>query len=181
MSVAATALAGSLIGATGTASAAGTGTTGTAEFAAQAKKAGLTGSQAKELQSRVDRYLADLGGKQVAVNKIERGDMSVLVTLPGERVARDLTAQKQFAWYCPYENFCMYRGESGTGDQLNLYNCKTYGLTNWKGNGSWYNNQTPGTRAKLMDRNHNVLVTTVGAPSYNPSYNWDPIWYVKPC
>ncbi len=176
MAFAATALAGSLIGASGTASAAGT-----AGFADQAKKAGLSGSQAKELQTRVNDYLARTGGKQVAANRIELDGATLTLTLPGERKTRDLSSANAKFAECRYERFCMFRGESFTGDQLDLYYCKDHALSNWRGYGSWFNNQTPGTQARLKDRNRNVVTTTVGAPSYHPSYYWEPIWYVRPC
>ncbi|MEU7135558.1 hypothetical protein [Streptomyces sp. NPDC046261] len=176
MVFAATALAGSLIGTSGTASAAGT-----ADFGAQAKKAGLSGAQAKELQSRVDDYLARGGGRQVAANKIELDGASLTLALPGEKKARDLSSANAKFAECRYERFCMFRGQNFTGDQLDLYYCKDHALSNWRGYGSWLNNQTPGTQARLKDRNRNVVTTTVGAPSYNPSYYWEPIWYVRPC
>ncbi|MCC3777651.1 hypothetical protein [Streptomyces sp. UNOB3_S3] len=177
MTVAATALAGSLIGATGTASATGT----QQDFAAQAKTAGLTVSQTKELQGRVDGYLKALGGEQVAANKIEIEGGTVLLALPGEERARDLKAKDAKFVDCPYENFCMFRGTYYTGDQMNLYNCRNYGLTNWVGNGSWWNRQTPGTQARLLGQSGNLVTLTAGAESWQAVYNWDPIWTVRPC
>ncbi|MEV5240955.1 hypothetical protein AB0K89_17895 [Streptomyces cinnamoneus] len=176
--VAATALAGSLIGTAASA------TTARADFAAQAQQAGLTGSQARELQSRVDGYLATTGGRQTAANKIETGAGTLVLTLPGEEKARDLDAKAGAAarlGACPYENFCMYRGTYYTGDQLNLYHCRDHALSNWRGWGSWVNNQTPGTQARLLDRNHGVVTTTAGAYSWEANYYWEPIWYVRPC
>ncbi|MEU3353418.1 hypothetical protein [Streptomyces sp. NPDC037389] len=177
MAFATTALAGSLIGATGTASAAGTHK----DFAAQAKQAGLTAPQAKVLQNRVDGYLKTLGGRQVAANKIEIKGGTVLLTLPGEERARDLSAKDAKFVDCPYENFCMFRGTYYTGDQLNLYYCRDQGLTNWVGNGSWWNRQTPGTQARLLGKGGNLVTLTAGAESWEAVYNWDPIWTVRPC
>ena len=156
------------------------------DFTAQTKKAGLSSAQTTALQAKVDHYLAKADGRQVSANKIVMSDGAQLtVVAPGQKYARDLAAppqtRKVTAWECDYKYFCMYRGQNGTGDRLALYNCRDYALSNWTGYGSWYNNQTPGTRAQLKGRNREVLVTTLGAPSYNPSYNWDPIWYVKPC
>ncbi|GAA2707472.1 MULTISPECIES: peptidase inhibitor family I36 protein [Streptomyces] len=178
---AAAALAASLIGANGTASAAPAATAARPDFAAQAASAGLSGSRAEELQHKVDDYLARLGGRQVAANKVEFEGGTVVVALPGEKQARDLgKADAKFA-DCPYENFCMFRGTYYTGDQLNLYYCRDQGLTNWTGNGSWWNRQTPGTQARLLGRNHDVVTVTAGAESWQAVYNWDPIWYVRPC
>ncbi|MEU8582345.1 peptidase inhibitor family I36 protein [Streptomyces abikoensis] len=177
LTLAATALAGSLIGATGTASASGT----QQDFATQAKKAGLSAPQGKELQNRVDGYLKTLGGKQVAANKIEIKGGSVLLALPGEERARDLSGAKAKFADCDYGNFCMFRGTYYTGDKLSLYYCKDYGLTNWVGNGSWWNRQTPGTQARLLGKGGGLVTITPGAESWEAVYNWDPIWTVRPC
>lgn len=167
----------SAISATSATSATGNGQ----EFAAQAKHAGLTGAEAKQLQTTVDGYLATQGGTQVAANKIALpGRGEIVVALPGERQARDLTAAKS-ARACPYENFCMYTGTNYTGTQFNLWQCQTYDLSNWNYPGSWINNQTPGTRARFLDRNYNTIYTTPGAYSYSSYYNWAPVWHVIPC
>ncbi|MBT2390766.1 hypothetical protein J7E87_15380 [Streptomyces sp. ISL-1] len=154
---------------------------GQGRFAAQAKQAGLTGAEAKQLQTSVDGYLATQGGTQVAANKIVLpGKGEIVVALPGERQARDLTGAKT-ARACPYENFCMYTGTNYTGTQFNLWRCQTYDLSNWNYPGSWINNQTPGTRARFLDRNYNTIYTTPGAYSYSSYYNWAPVWHVIPC
>jgi len=178
------------VGLTGSASAANAQADTDTAFAKQARTGGLTAERADALQTKVDRLLSRDGGRQVSANEIRLADgASLLVAVPGEKYARDLTkttsaptgTRSAAAWECDYEYFCMYRGQNGTGDRLALYTCVDHALSNWTGYGSWYNNQTPGTQAKLKDRNRNVLVTTVGAPSYHPSFNWDPIWYVRPC
>jgi hypothetical protein len=182
--VAAAAVALLAVGMTGPASAE-TAQAGAA-FGEQTRAAGLTEERADALQAKVDRYLAREDGRQVSANEIRLANgAALLVAVPGEKYARDLTkptgTRAAAAWECDYEYFCMYRGQNGTGDRLALYHCRDHALSNWVGYGSWYNNQTPGTQAQLKGRNGNVLVTTVGAPSYHPSFNWDPIWYVKPC
>ncbi|MGW7444004.1 hypothetical protein [Kitasatospora sp. NPDC054795] len=47
--------------------------------------------------------------------------------------------------------------------------------------GSWYNNQSAGLKAKMYDKNLNLIYTTPGAPYGDPNANWAPVWYVKPC
>ncbi len=157
-----------------------------AAFGGQARAAGLSQGQADALQAKVDGLLDRQEGRQVSANEISLADgATLLVSVPGEKYARDLTSpvgtRAAAAWECSYEYFCMYRGQNGTGDRLALYNCRDYALSDWEGLGSWWNNQTPGTRAQLKDQNRNVVTTTLPASSYNPSYNWTPIWYVKPC
>ncbi|MER5462162.1 hypothetical protein ABT010_15995 [Streptomyces sp. NPDC002668] len=175
-----TLIAAAMIGLTGTASAA----SGIShqEFAAQAKHAGLTGAQAKQLQTTVDGFLTTAGGRQVAANKIElAGRGEIVVAVPGERYARDLSGAAGPKAACPYENFCMWTGTSFTGTQFNLWKCQTYDLSNWNGPGSWSNNQTPGTRARFLDRGYNTIYTTPGAYANNGNYNWAPVWHVIPC
>ncbi|MFC4609919.1 hypothetical protein ACFO9E_19200 [Streptomyces maoxianensis] len=175
-------IAATAIGLTGPATAATSAAgNGQGRFAAQAKQAGLTGAEAKQLQTSVDGYLATQGGTQVAANKIALpGKGEIVVALPGERQARDLTGAKT-ARACPYENFCMYTGTNYSGTQFNLWRCQTYDLSNWNYPGSWINNQTPGTRARFLDRNYNTIYTTPGAYSYSSYYNWAPVWHVIPC
>ncbi|MFF4923459.1 peptidase inhibitor family I36 protein [Kitasatospora sp. NPDC001261] len=47
--------------------------------------------------------------------------------------------------------------------------------------GSWYNNQSTGTKAKMYDKYKNLIYTTPGAPYGDPNANWAPVWYVKAC
>ncbi|MFI9585630.1 peptidase inhibitor family I36 protein [Streptomyces sp. NPDC052236] len=178
-------IAAAVIGLTGTASASAA-TTGTdQDFAAQARQAGLTGTQAKELQTRVTGYLTSVGGKQVSANKIAlAGKGEIVVAVPGERHARDLTstaAKPGTKAACPYENFCMWTGTNFTGTQFNLWKCQTYDLANWNDPGSWSNNQTPGTRARFLDRNYNTIYTTPPAYANSGYYDWAPVWHVVPC
>ncbi|MGW1712731.1 peptidase inhibitor family I36 protein [Streptomyces sp. NPDC002156] len=183
-SVAAATLALLAVGLTGPASA-GTAQADTA-FGAQARAAGLTQVQADALQTEVEGNLARLGGRQVSANEIRLAEgATLLIPVPGEKYARDLTSpagtRTAAAWECDYGWFCMYRGENGTGERLALYYCQDRLLDNWTGYGSWWNNQTPGTQAQFKDRNRNVIFTTPGASSWDDSYYWTPVWYVKPC
>ncbi|MFI6102993.1 peptidase inhibitor family I36 protein [Streptomyces sp. NPDC051310] len=142
-------------------------------FTAEAEEAGLDDDEAEELQRQVDHYVARQGGTQVALNRIVVAGMGeIVLPLPGARQARA---------DCPAQNFCMFTGPDFTGAQFNLYRCATYTLENWTGDGSWINNQTPGTRAQFLDRNRNVIHTTPGAYSASSRYNWDPVWYVVNC
>lgn len=153
------------------------------DFTAQARKAGLTGAQARELQTRVDEYLARMGGTQVAANRIDLKGGDIVVAVPGEKYTRDLNTPAVAHPHdaCPYGDFCMFTGTGFTGSQFNLYTCGTYDLSNWNGNGSYDNNQTPGTAAKMLDRNYNVIDTTPGAYWLQSTYDWTPVWHVVPC
>lgn len=152
-------------------------------FAAQVANAGLTAAQAEQLQNKVDGYLAGFGGVQVSANKIDLNGLgAIVVAVPGERYAHDLAEPQSVGTLdvCHYRYFCLYRGTGYTGDQLDLYHCQTYSLSSWVGEGSYINNQTFGTVAHLMDYHH-VTITYSGAYDPDPYYNWNPIWFIKPC
>jgi len=157
-----------------------------AAFAQQARAAGLSRADAGALQAKVDRYLARHDGRQIAANEIDLGDGAKLtVTVPGERRVRDLnasaTSRAAAQWECRQDYFCMYRDVLGYGDRLDLYYCQDYALQDWTGDGSYYNLQTRGTQALMKDRNRTVIDITPGAPYGHPSYDWTPVWYVRPC
>ncbi|MFJ4244813.1 hypothetical protein ACIP17_29920 [Streptomyces iakyrus] len=185
-SLAAVALALLSVGWAGSASA-GTAPT-SAVFDEQASAAGLSRDEADALQAKVDRYLARQDGRQVSANEIVLADGARLtVTVPGERYVREMntsatTASRSAAqWECDYTYFCMFRQTLGMGDRLALYHCQDYALQNWTGEGSYYNNQTPGTRAVFKNQNRNVIDTTLAAPFSVASYDWTPVWFVRPC
>ncbi|MEU6378960.1 hypothetical protein [Streptomyces sp. NPDC046909] len=172
------------VGVAGPASAATTHTP--ASFAQQARAAGLSRADTAALQTKVDRYLTHHDGRQIAANEIDLGDGATLtVTVPGEKRVRDLntstTSRAAAQWECQQEYFCMYRDVLGYGDRLALYYCQDYALQDWTGDGSYYNLQTRGTQALMKDRNRTVIDITPGAPYGNPSYDWTPVWYVRPC
>lgn len=122
------------------------------DFTAQALRAGLTRTQAATLQTRVDSYLAQLGGTQVAANEIRLAHgADLLLVLPGEKTAHSLTATPSSAtpaagsktaapnaiapfagsqcWVanpsacCSYHYICGWSGEYGTGDVVTAYYC----------------------------------------------------------
>ncbi|MFK4222367.1 hypothetical protein [Streptomyces sp. NPDC019890] len=182
VAAAVTGFTGPATAASGTGAGSSTGSGSGQGFTAQAKQAGLTTAEARQLQRTVDGYLTTVGGKQVAPNRIElAGQGEIVVAMPGERYARDLSSPAGTRAACPYENFCMWTGTGFTGTQFNLWKCGTYDLSNWNGPGSWSNNQTPGTRARFLDRGYNTIYTTPGAYANSAYYNWTPVWHVVPC
>lgn len=85
---------------------------------------------------------------------------------------------------CPYEYFCMWQGQSGTGEQFNVSTCnenQELPGSGWNGYGSWANNQTPGTDAYLLNSSYQVVYTTPAPVFWNSDYNWGPIWYADAC
>ncbi|PSM37249.1 hypothetical protein C6Y14_43015 [Streptomyces dioscori] len=157
-----------------------------AAFTQQARDAGLSRDDAEALQTKVERYLTHHDGRQVAANEIALADGATLtVTVPGEKYVRELnTSAKSRAaaqWDCDQDYFCMYRQTLGMGDRLSLYHCQDYALQDWIGEGSYYNLQTRGTQALLKNQNRTVIDITPAAPFSNASYDWTPVWYVRPC
>ncbi|MBT2506515.1 hypothetical protein J7I98_11520 [Streptomyces sp. ISL-98] len=151
------------------------------DFAAQARTAGLSAGQTEGLQARVDAFKERTGGVQTAPNKILLGSGAELtVVVPGETYARDLDAPVGTRAPCAYLRFCAYSGENFTGSQINMYTCRSYSIP-WTGNGSWDNNQSSGTRARMYNGSGSLIYTTPGARSYDRSGNWTPVHSVRNC
>jgi hypothetical protein len=152
-------------------------------FADQIQKAGLSSAQARQLQAEVDSYLAKLSGTQVAANEISLGPGArILVTIPGERAARSLTAALLEPNGCPYLYLCAYQYQNFQGSAFQVTKC---GSTNapyipWAGYGSWRNNQSPGTRPVFW-RCSGYTDWMPPAYSSNSSYDWTPICYTQAC
>lgn len=173
------AVAGMLVGAAvGSAQAAGSASDG---YAAQAARIGLSKAQAASLQREVDTYLTKNGGTQVGINKIQLDDGVLLVPLPGEQHARDLAipADAQING-CPYYDFCVYSGTYYSGNVHYWSSCTNHQMT-WSGPGSWINNQSTGTRARMKNSAYTVIYTTPGAYSSDPTGDWTPVYWVQPC
>ncbi|MFF6992613.1 hypothetical protein [Streptomyces sp. NPDC010273] len=149
-------------------------------FASQADALGLTTGQAKELQGRVDGYLSELGGRQVAVNKIDLGGATVLLSLPGEKTARDVSANSQPGLVCPEYTFCAWSQRFFTGDLYEMYQCRTWNIP-WVNRGSWMNNQTTGTIAFFMDEQKISRWNDRGALDQDEDADWSWVWYVHNC
>jgi hypothetical protein len=90
---------------------------------------------------------------------------------------------------CPAGYFCVYTGPNYTGKMFKLYNCKEYNLYGWNGRGSYENNNNPPVDAVLQDV-HYQQITRVRAKEaqrspfdryYDASYDFRPVWHIKPC
>jgi hypothetical protein len=175
------------LGAAAGASSAATNTAAGSRYAAQAAHAGLTTAQTTALQKEVDRYLAQTGGTQISANRIDVPDGFVLVAVPGEKYARDLrtTTRPAAAADCNYTNFCGWPKANYEGTVWQHSSCNTYWEIpdGWNSGGSWWNNQTPGTVARMYGKTHNLVYQTppAGQNSWDANANWHPVWYVKVC
>jgi hypothetical protein len=148
-SVLVTAVAGmvlaTLVGSVGSANAASA-----VPFAAQARADGLSAMEESGLQKRVDVYLDSLGGTQIAPNEIVFGGADLLVTVPGEQHARDLSAPAAAAVTCASGDFCGWQLHNFGGDRFAQSMCGVkvkipvgwWTATGGSFQGSYWNNQT---------------------------------------
>jgi len=156
------------------------------DFAAQARDNGLSDTQAQTLQREVDSNLARLGGTQVAINKIEFYGGGLVLALPGEKYARDLTipgnatatAQSVLAPPTCFDgDLCLYSGAGHTGNYRYYYACQTVPMP-WFGLGSYNDNQFTGTITIFY--NVNGTTTRITA-KVSHNINWTPIYQIKVC
>ena len=185
----------------------GTGTGTAATYAAQAEGAGLSGAQASALQARVDTYLAlEPGARQVSANRVDFTGGVVTIGVPGQVRPADLggrggdlgargdgardvgvgVVRPEYGEFpCTYEDLCIFQYNNANllgspGEEVDYFRCGTYPLPGWTStNGAYVNDQTPGTVARFLDVNHNVLESSTAHDS--GAINWDPVWYVRPC
>jgi hypothetical protein len=150
-------------------------------FAVQAERAGLSSAQAKALQATVRARIAELGGEQIAPNKVRlTKDVTLTVVVPGEKYVRELDQPVGTLAACNYYYFCAYSGTYFSGDQINMYSCRSYSIP-WVGNGSWDNNQSTGTRARMYNSAGSLIYTTPGARSYDNVGDWTSVYTVRNC
>jgi hypothetical protein len=158
------------------------------KFAKQGRAAGLTAVQTSKLQAKADKYLSELGGTQVALNKIDlNGKASVFIALPGEDHPRELQSQYgaqatdvNCTGGADYLHFCAYSGSNFGGDQIDMYTCGRYFMPFGSG-GSWDNNQTAGTQAAFYRQDNSLIHYTAGAHSLNLHADWLPVYWVVNC
>jgi hypothetical protein len=150
-----------------------------ADFAGQARAAGLTAKQAAALQGKADAYLAKLGKgvTQKTFNKIALPGADLYLTVPGEAQPRGVAAT-----YCAYYYFCAYSGERQTGDSIHMYDCGVYNYIPWVSTGSWVNNQTRGTRPWLQFWTDGSWWQMPGAYAQQlTGVGWYPVDGIIPC
>src|SRR6185369_15918921 len=152
-------------------------------FAAQGEAAGLTAA----LQAEADRYLREFGGNQVALNQIELTGATIRIAAPGEQQPRRLGTAAVRDANCDgggadHHHFCAYRRSNFTGANIDMYACGVYDIPeSWVGPGSWVNNQSTGTRARMLNDAGSVVHTTPPARSRDANGNWTPVDRVWNC
>jgi hypothetical protein len=156
-------------------------------FAGQARSAGLTASQTWELQREVNSYLRKFGGTQVAINQVDFPGGNIVFAVPGERFAHEVTGSPSASGLhrrdgenCPYLDFCAFQGTDYSGNAVDLYQCNQWHGTLWTSNGSWKNDQTPGTQAHILYAD-GTKYTTPGAWSANSDFSWADVTAYEAC
>lgn len=83
---------------------------------------------------------------------------------------------------CPYTYFCAYEGPGYTGNFVKMWQCSDVRWIPWTTtNGSWINNQTPGTRARF-DLSNGSSAHTYGAYyAVSGGINWNTVYHIDPC
>ncbi|MEV0254622.1 hypothetical protein AB0H82_10195 [Streptomyces sp. NPDC050732] len=77
---------------------------------------------------------------------------------------------------CPPGSFCIY-----TMDRVFIFkDCYKQELPEGLNSGSWFNNQSPRTTAKLYNK-AGQLIYTIGAPSKGSFGNWSKLGFIDPC
>jgi hypothetical protein len=128
-----------------------------------------------------DGAKARAGGTQVAINQVRWDGGDTLIPLPGETRARELgvAATAASPYGCDPGQFCTYVNKNYTGMIDRMSSCtshKTHGLFV-----SYVNNQTRGTRARLYDKNLNLLSYTKAAPDKGTTSLGYPTFFIRPC
>ncbi|MEU8825733.1 hypothetical protein [Streptomyces sp. NPDC048636] len=83
---------------------------------------------------------------------------------------------------CPKYYFCGYKDANYGRLAFKFKDCYLQEIPDGlNSGGSWYNNQSNGTKAKMYDKNKHLIYTTPGAPYGNAHGNWAPVWYVDAC
>ncbi|WP_333738533.1 hypothetical protein [Streptomyces sp. IBSBF 2806] len=161
---------------------AASGESGRFTFVQQADRLGLTTAERHSVQSRVNAYIEKRGGTQVALNKISLDDQGsyALLTLPGEKKVREVSAPKASGGTCDYYYFCIYEKERWEGSMEEWKHCNNREIP-YTNNGSWVNNQTYGTRAKFKDFDAVTRWTDGGAFTADDSADFNWVFYVKAC
>lgn len=147
---------------------------GGAKFGAQSQAAGLSTDQADALQAEVDAYLAKLGSgaEQVAPDRIKMAGVEVILAVPGE---------KRAAADCAYYYFCAYEYEYFQGTVVRAKDCGAYYGIPWYTTGSWINNQTSGTRARVNYVNDTHWYVPGAYSEQSTGMGWSRVWSVVPC
>lgn len=126
----------------------------------------LKGDEAARLQRKAHAYLAAHPGARQATIEIPGGQ--VTVPAPGHKTASPLLS-------CSYGHLCIV---DGLGYRYDYYRCGRYSFDGVE-DGTFNNNQTPGTVAKFYNLDGSLRWTST-AP-HQGTASWTPVYKVSPC
>ncbi|MEU0271882.1 hypothetical protein [Streptomyces sp. NPDC006307] len=81
---------------------------------------------------------------------------------------------------CPRGYFCGYAGYNYTNLAFKFQDCYMQPIAARTG-GSWYNNQSDGTVARMYNANKQLVYKTPGAPFGDTHGDWTGIRYIDAC
>lgn len=73
----------------------------------------------------------------------------------------------------------VYDPAAGEWDVFRMVKCTTYSLSDWLGDGTYYDNQTGGVRSYFYGSSGNVIKSFVSG--HNVTQNWTPVYKIKDC
>ncbi|MER8041798.1 hypothetical protein [Streptomyces sp. NPDC094032] len=134
----------------------------------QARAAGLTDQQAGELQRQVDAVLArDPQARQTSANTLAIPGATVTLPVPGQPAGAPRA--------CNEGHLCI---TDGRGVNYDYYRCGYYDFDGI-GDGTFNNNQTPGTRARFYNSDGSERWSHVAKGTGTAS--WTPVYHIRPC
>ncbi|MFI9485590.1 hypothetical protein ACIG47_04305 [Promicromonospora sp. NPDC052451] len=111
----------------------------------------------------------------------DRGALAVPTISPSVTVSYANPGQQ---YGCEYGTMCAWAWDTSQNKWkiFHLYNCRTYTLYNWVGDGGWDNNQTTGTVARFYGSNGStqVLDPSTAFERRHPE-SWDPVYFIRNC
>ncbi|MEU8762385.1 hypothetical protein [Streptomyces sp. NPDC048659] len=150
--------------------------TTTLPYSEQTRAVGLTDAQAGQLQRRVEAVLAEEpGARQTSANTLALPGGTATLPVPGQAEARDLAAPDAPRAACNDGHLCI---TDGRGVNYDYYRCGYYDF-NGIGDGTFNNNQTPGTRARFYNNDGSERWSHVAKGS--GTANWTPVYHIRPC
>ncbi|MEU6405566.1 hypothetical protein [Streptomyces sp. NPDC046985] len=81
---------------------------------------------------------------------------------------------------CPKYYFCGYAGANYSDLVFKFTDCYLQPISARTG-GSWYNNQSSGTKARMYNSGKQLVYTTPGAPYGDSHGDWSGIRYIDAC
>ncbi|MET8848495.1 hypothetical protein [Amycolatopsis sp. NPDC004625] len=157
-------------------------------FDVQMSSAHLTAAQRATLKAEVATYVTSTNGNQTAANVVAFAGGEVRIALPGEAYPRDFALPEVVnpdpdpCLTGPVGSgyFCAYQGSSYAGTEYAWYHCGTYSIPFHHG-GSWINDQSSGTVARMYNSSGKDIFNTPPAYSSDANADWWPVWQVKNC